>query len=259
MLPTTLFGIALILGTIRLLSLDATGVTRIFGDIRQSNTLRQGAMRKLASMGEPNPLCEKRTITFGETKLDYEVCGERRIPFMIAPPTGQLPITRIDYDALFMNAIPCPSTPSNTASTTGDALKASKDCPMPPILQGGIITLENLRGDTSRVITRPPQVSIIASPGAITIVGALTLESDLLVVAGGDIQISSITSPSQETRKVTILSALGAIRVGFVSPSISVIAAGRSALAVPETPQSPPFPLPPLRRHAIIGIRAIGE
>jgi hypothetical protein len=257
-LPTTLFGITLIMGTIRLLSLDATGVTRMYGDIRLSNTMRQHVMREVASMGEPKPLCETRTMNVDETKFDYEICGERRVPFMVAPPTGQLPMTRIDYDSLFMNALPCPSTPTNGIDARGNAVKASKDCPISSTLKGGVITVENLRGETTRVTATAAQPSIIASPGAITITGSLILESDLVLVAGGDIDIASITSLSDQGRKVTIISALGAIRVGSVSPGISLVAAGRSVLEVPETEQRSPFPMPPQRRHAIVGIRAVG-
>jgi len=256
-LPTTLFGIALVMGTIRLISTDSTGAAQLFGDMRLSNTTRQHVIQELASLGEPKPLCEKRTITMSETKLDYELCGERRVPFMVAPPTGRLALSRIDYDALFTSAVPCPSPPTNAAATRGDTVQASKNCPIPSTLQGGMTTLENLRGETTRV-TATSEQSIIASPGAIAITGSLTLESDLLIVAGGDIDIASITSLSDQGHKVTIISALGAIRVAFVSPGISLIAAGRSLLEVPETTQRPPFPLPPQRRHAIIGIRAVG-
>ena len=256
-LPTTLFGITLIMGTIRLLSLDATGVTRMYGDIRLSNTMREHVMREVASMGEPKPLCKTTTMNVDETTFDYEICGERRVPYMVAPPTGQLPLSRIDYDALFTSAVPCPSTPTNATATRGDTVQASKNCAIPSTLQGGIVTLENLRGETTRVTVTSPQPSLIASPGAITITGSLTLESDLVLVAGGDIDIASITSLSDQGRKVTIISALGAIRVGSVSPGISLVAAGRSVLEVPETTQRPPFPLPPQRRHGIVGIRAI--
>ena len=257
-LPTTLLGIALVMGTIRMLSLDATGVTRVYSDILQSNTARQHVIRELASIGEPKPLCEKRTITFGETELDYEVCGERRSPFMVAPPSGQLPITRIDYDALFTNALPCPATPTNATATRGDTVKASKDCPIPSTLKGGIITLDNLRGETTRVTATSHQASIIASPGSIAIAGSLTIESDTVIVAGGDVDISSITTPSGRSCKVSIISALGGVRIGFTSPGISLLVAGRSVLEVPETAQSPPFPMPPQRKHGIVGIRPVG-
>lgn len=258
-LPTTLFGITLIMGTIRLLSLDATGVTRTYGDIRLASTMRQHVIREVASSGEPKPLCESRSMRVKERNLDYEICGERHVPFMVAPPTGQLSISRIDYDALFSSAVPCPSTPTNAAATRGDTVQASKNCPLPSTLPGGIITLENLRGETTRVTVTSPQPSLIASPGAIAITGSLIGESDLVLVAGGDVDISSITSLSEQSYKVTIISALGAVRVGFVSPGISLIAAGRSVLEVPETTQRPPFPLPPERRHSIVGIRAVGR
>jgi hypothetical protein len=258
-LPATLFGITLMLGTIRLLSLETTGGIRLYADIRQSNTIRQRAVRELASIGEPKPLCEKLSMNIEETRLSYEVCGERRTPFMVAPPTAHLPLSRVDYDAIFTNALPCPSTPINPTTTDSESVKAAKDCAIPPLLQGGLITRENLRGEATRVIASPSHGSIIASPGAIFISGALGVESDLVIVAGGDIEISAIITPPQQSSKITIISALGAIRIGFVSPGISMIAAGRSVLELPETAQSPPFPLPPQRRHGIVGIRPVWE
>lgn len=255
-LPTTLFGITLMMGTIRLLSLDAPGVTRTYGDIRLANTIRQHVIREVGSSGEPKPLCETRSMRVEGTKLEYEICGERRAPLMVAPPTGQLHLTRIDYDALFTAAVSCPSTLTNANATRGDGVLASKNCSIPSILHGGIITLENLRGETARV-TATSERPIIATPGAISITGSLILEGDLVIVAGGDVDITSITSLSEHAPKVTILSALGAIHVGFVSPEISLTAAGRSVLKVPQTVQRPPIPLPPQRRHGIVGIRAV--
>jgi len=258
-LPTTLLGITLILGTIRLLSLDGTGVSRLYSDIRLSHGLRQHAMREILSRGAPKPGCEQRAITLDETTIPYEVCGERRVPLMVSPSSGELPLGRIDYDAIFSQAIPCPSTPTKTKNPHGERLTASKDCPLPPLLEGGIITLENLLGETTRVLARASHASVIASPGGITVTGALTLESDLILIAGGDIAIGAITASSRQTRKVTLISALGAIRVGSISTGISVVAGGRSTIEVPETPQSPPFPLPPQREYDIVGIRAVAE
>jgi hypothetical protein len=103
------------------------------------------------------------------------------------------------------------------------------------------------------------QASTIASPGGISFTGVLTLQSDLVLVAGGDIEIGAISASPPQTRRVTIISALGGIRVGSVAPGVSVVAAGRTTTEVPETPQIPPFALPPQRGHEVIGIRAIGE
>lgn len=258
-LPTTLFGLTIILSTIRLLAVDQTAVTQIFGDIRRAHALRQHGVSDLLASGEPKPLCEQRSVTFAEETLTYEVCGERRVPLMIVPSQGELPISRIDYDAMFALATRCPSTPTNAANPLGATPTASKNCVVPPALTGGIITLENILGEATTVLPRSAQTSIIASPGRIVLTDLLMLESDLVIVAGGDIEIGGIAAPTAQTRKATIISALGGIRVGSVAPGVSVIAAGRATIEVPETPQHPPFPLPPLRGHEIIGIRAVRE
>ena len=258
-LPTTLFGLTLILATIRLLAIDQTAAIQILSDIRRAHTLRQHAVSEILSAGEAKPLCEERNIMLADRTVTFEVCGERKMPFMIAPAQGELAITRIDYDEIFALAVRCPSTPMNAANPFGEISTASKDCLVPASLHGGITTLENIRGDTTRVLARSAHASIIASPGRITFIGAITLESDLVIVAGGDIEIGAITAAPSQTRKVTIISALGVIRVGSVAPGVSVIAAGRATIEVPQTPQHPPFPLPPLRGHEIIGIRAVRE
>jgi hypothetical protein len=258
-LPATLFGLALILATIRLLAVDQTGVSQIFGDIRRAHTLRQLGDREILSAKEPRPLCERRAFRFEEQTLTYEICGESRVPWMIAPSSAELPISRIDYDAIFTLATPCSSTPVNAPNTFGTTPIASKNCVVPATLNGGIISVENIRGEATHVLARSAQTSIIASPGQISVTGTLTLESDLMVVAGGDIAIGTITTTPSQTRKVTIISALGGIRVGSVGSGVSVIAAGRSTIEIPENPYSPPFPIPPRRGHEIIGIRAVGE
>ena len=178
---------------------------------------------------------------------------------MVAPATGDVPISRIDFDAIFTHATQCPSSPSNAAKPFGAAPTSSKDCVAPSTLNGGIITRENIRGETAHVLGRMTQSSTIASPGGISFTGALTLESDLVLVAGGDIEIGAIAASPLQTRRVTIISALGGIRVGSVTTGVSVVAAGRSTIEVPETPQSAPFALPPQRGHEVIGIRAVSE
>jgi hypothetical protein len=249
----------LILATIRLLAVDQTGVTQMFGDIKRAHTLRQRALGEVLPAGEPKPLCEQRTLTFEETTSMYEVCGERRVPWRIAPATGELPITRIDYDAIFAQAVQCPSTPANPTDVLGTTPTASKDCVLPNTINGGIITLENIKGETILVSARSANPSIIATPGRLRFAGTLTVESDLIIVAGGDVEIGAIAASTAQTQKVTIISALGGIRVGSIASEVSAIAAGRSTIEVPETSQSPPFPLPPLRGHEVIGIRVVGE
>ncbi|MEY4668936.1 MAG: hypothetical protein RL518_1635 [Pseudomonadota bacterium] len=258
-LPTTLFGLTLILATIRLLSIDATQATQMLSDIRRAHTLRQYALGEILAAGEPKPLCEQRAITLEETTMTYEVCGERKVPFMVAPPSAVLPLTRIDYDAIFVQAIRCPIPPSSATDPFEASPTASKDCGIPTTLKGGVILLENIRGESIKVLPPSSGASVIASPGRITVTGALSLESDLVMVAGGDVEIGSITTQSGHTRKVTILSALGGIRVSSITPGIEVLAAGRNTLEVPNTPHNPPFPLPPQRGHEIVGLRAMGE
>lgn len=258
-LPTTLFGVTLILAALRLLAVDQTGVSQMYGDIRRAHALRQHGIGEILSAGEPKPSCETRDVKIEENTLSYEVCGERRLPFMVAPATGNLPISRIDFDAIFAHATHCPSSPSNAPKPFAAAPTSSKDCVVPSSLEGGIITRENIRGETALVLGRMTQSSTIASPGGISFSGALTLESDLILVAGGDIEIGELTASPQQTRRVTIISALGSVRVASVASGVSVIAAGRATIAVPETRQSPPYPIPPQRGHEIVGIRAVGE
>lgn len=258
-LPGTLFGLALLLAAVRLLSLDLSQITRLYGDIRLSESMHQRAVAEVASLTGDLSRCRESTLPFNGGEIAYEVCGERKVPFMVFPSTANLPITTVDYDALFTQALPCPTTPTSSASRDTNSPRASKDCPSPPTVTGSFITVENITGESTRITANSAKASMLASPGAIVLAGALTVETDLIIVAGGDISLSSITTSSSETRKVTIISALGAIRLGYVAPEISVMAAGRGIIEVPETKQMPPFPLPPQREYGILGMWGDGE
>jgi hypothetical protein len=258
-LPSTLFGLALLLATVRVLSLDVSQITRLYGEIRVSESMHQRAVGGVASLTGDLSQCKEYTFSLNGEEIAYEVCGEREAPFMVFPPTANLPIPTVDYDAIFTQAVPCPTTPTSSASRDTDAPRASKDCPSPPTVTGSLITVENVIGESTRITSNSSKAAILASPGAIVLAGALIVETDLLIVAGGDISLSSITTSSSETRKVTIISALGAIRVGYVAPEISVMAAGRGVIEVPETKQMPPFPLPPQREYGVLGMWGGGE
>jgi hypothetical protein len=258
-LPSTLFGLALLLATVRVLSLDVSQITRLYGDIRLSESMHQGVAGEVVSLTGDLSQCKEHAFSLNGEEIAYEVCGERKAPFMAFPSTANLPITTVDYDAIFTQAVPCPTTPTSSASRDADAPRASKDCPSPPSSTGGLITMENIIGESTRITANSSKASILASPGAIVLAGALIVETDLLIVAGGDISLSSIATSSSETRKVTIISALGAVRVGYVAPEISVMAAGRGVIEVPETKQMPPFPVPPQREYGVLGIWGGGE
>ena len=253
-LPSTLFGLALLLATVRLLSLDASQITRLYGDIRLSESIHQAAVAEISPLTGALSRCQEVTFSFNGEENAYEVCGERKAPFMVFPSTANLPITTVDYDAIFTQAVPCPTTPNSSTIRDTDAPRASKDCPSPASITGSLITVENIIGESPRITSNSPKASMLASPGSILFTGALTLETDLVIVAGGEISLSSMTNASSQTRRVTIISALGAIRVGYVAPGISVMAAGRGGIEVPETPQLPPFPLPPQRQYGILGM-----
>lgn len=258
-LPGTLFGLALLLATVRVLSLDVSQITRLYGDIRVSESMHQRAIWEIATLSGDLSRCKEYTFSLNGEEIAYEVCGERKAPFMTFPSTANLPITTVDYDAIFTQAVPCPTNQSSSTIRDTDAPRASKDCPSPATITGSLITIENVIGESTRITSNSSKAAMLGSPGAIVLAGALIVETDLLIVAGGDISLSSITSSSSETRKVTIISALGTIRVGYVAPEISVMAAGRGVIEVPETPQMPPFPLPPQREYGILGMWGGGE
>jgi hypothetical protein len=221
--------------------------------------MHQRAVEEISSLTGDISRCQEVTTTVDEGEITYEVCAERKVPFMVFPSTAYLPITTVDYDAIFTQTVTCPTTPKSSTIRDTDAPRASKDCPSPPSITGSLITVENISGESTRITANSSKASILASPGAIVLAGALTLETDLVIVAGGEISLSSMTNASSQTRRVTIISALGAIRVGYVAPGISVMAAGRGVIEVPETPQLPPFPVPPQRQYGILGMWGSGE
>lgn len=60
-LPTTLFGVTLILAALRLLAVDQTVVTQMYGDIRRAHTLRQYGIGEILSDGSRNQ-CVKTVV-----------------------------------------------------------------------------------------------------------------------------------------------------------------------------------------------------
>jgi hypothetical protein len=120
-------------------------------------------------------------------------------------------------------------------------------------LRSSIIVSHNIEVES---IELQPQVTAanIGTPGELTVRNILITDTDLLIVAGGSIRISSIVSPSGKIIRVTLLSAHGDVEVRAVSPNVSLLSIGRRLISVPASAVSTGHPLPLLTSAGVSGM-----
>jgi hypothetical protein len=117
--------------------------------------------------------------------------------------------------------------------------------------------LENIRGESLTIAPPSTGAALLASPGGFSVSGDLTIASDLLVVAGGDVDIGGIRGATLSGVKVTVISSLGGVNVGRTYGPVSLLIAGRGSLVGPETTKSSSFPMPPVRSASVYSFRAV--
>jgi hypothetical protein len=258
-LPTTLFGVALLLSSVHLLTFQSIDARQMIAEMLSSAGFHQDAISTVRTRLSVGKQCIDIPLPHNANQLSYEVCGEESLPFISVPASSILPNRRVDYDALFSAASICPNTPLATQLTHRGAPRAPNDCLPPRILRGGTVVLDNIRSQIVEISPPSTGVALIASPGSISVSGELVTAGDLLVVSGGDVEIAAIKGASSAAVAVTIISSLGGITVGKTSGQVSLMVAGRSTLEVPETPTAPSFPMPPLRAPSLYGFRAVAR
>lgn len=257
-LPTTIFALTIMLSTIYALSLESIDALQIAREPHRSERLHSVIANTARDPRTSNGRCENLAVLYEEKMLPYEVCRESVRPFVTKPPSVSLPPQLIDYDILFSQASECPSIPRLTRFKDMTSPFAPHDCTLPGSLSGSMVMLDNLMGESLALSKTGPQVTTLATPGRVAISHELRLSSDLLLVAGGDVEISSIRALPSASVKVTVISALGAIRIGLVEGDVSLLIAGRGELSAPGTPATVDYPLPPFRHISLYGFRSAG-
>ena len=252
-LPLALFAVLALATSARLISRYAAEGFLTLHEIRRGEQnheeLKQAIIHTTIGSGECSP-----HAVFQDGKMTNVIaCRDRPLPFTTQPLIA-LPTGTIDYEAIFDNASACQT--SLVSSTTGPPAipHAARDCRVSGTHTQNIVLLENI--EASELSIRPKSSSrplVLASPGSIRITKALLIDTDLTIVAGGDIDVEKIAHTGTEEVRVAIFSSLGSIHIQSVDPGVSLLLGGRSSRQAPTTAPSPYYPIPAFRAFTLRG------
>ena len=256
-LPSTICALAILLSTIHLLSFESLDALHIAAEIHRGEKLHTAVATFIRDSPPSFIRCENLPVSFEGNTLSYEVCRETVRPFLTLPASVSLPTGLVDYEALFSQASACPTRLTPALATGAASPSARNDCALPNSMEGSVTLLENIRSESTTFSEAGDQGSLrIATPGQITFLGEVRISQDLLVVAGGDINLATLRALPGSAVRVTILSSLGAIRVGAVEGNVALVIMGRSSIEAPETKSAFNFPLPPFRKPSVYSFRS---
>ncbi|RIL08644.1 MAG: hypothetical protein DCC75_08380 [Proteobacteria bacterium] len=171
--------------------------------------------------------------------------------------TGEGRFPRFNYGKIFGTPSACALTPAASAAT-GREFAAESDCILQSLrLQANSSFLANLSAHQIASLRAPDDAPItLAVLGYLRVPGTLRTESDLILVAGGRIEIESLQAPTGT--RITVISARGPVTISTVqgAPKLQIIAHSQI-----QAPQLPPRVsrqlLPPLLLEEVIGFRAV--
>lgn len=157
-----------------------------------------------------------------------------------------------NYNQIFREAFECPIDIRHgpVLSTAITPIRSSRTCRetlTSTVLKG------NLMQDSINLDS-----STLAATGFLEISGDLLLSEDTLMVAGGNIWISRIDSADKLPKKLTIVSASGAVVVQNISPHIQTKILAKQWVSAPSTPsfeQDSNQLIPPIISRQILSLR----
>jgi hypothetical protein len=206
-------------------------------------------MRTLATPGSVSSGCHRISVPSkddaGPTLIS---CTFIDTPFTTIPAIA-LPQGSPHYKEIFQNMGRCPGGLSDTAGPIFTTPKTTQTCLVDSYLIQESLTLPfnieaaNLTSET----TKETGHIAIASTGSIEITDSLIANTPLLVLAGGDISVTTIATQANNVISVTLLSAHGDISVDHVGANIEIVLIGRKSLpslplqALTLPPNLPPF------------------
>jgi hypothetical protein len=160
-----------------------------------------------------------------------------------------------DYNEIFENITSCPGIVASNRREQFSAPAHPFTCLTSGVVLNNLTTAENISFTELKLVSqkRDPY-RIISSLGEIRGEVALVTDTDLLILAGGDISIASIASIASGPVRVTILSAQGSVEVLAVDSQTSLLLAGSRRLAAPASVAAQGHPLPPFRAQGIRGV-----
>lgn len=198
--------------------------------------------------------CIRRVISGSEGAQAWHLCSIEDT-HLRQEPSGTAHSESFDWNHLFLTASSCFTGRTPTSQRAFTSPVAAHDCAIPGAVNGDLTVLDNLRGDVA-TISAPgsaPQV-LIATPGELTIKTSVTLSSDALIVAGGDLAVSLISNSSSRAIHITLISAHGNISVEQLAGNVALRAFGRAAISIPKSLVGSRFPSLATRLPSLSGI-----
>jgi len=157
----------------------------------------------------------------------------------------------VDYDRIFANLNKCKdSYPAKAEALSQGSSRATFTCKIErPEAQ--FVTDQNIEGrqvETSKKLS----TSILVAAGYVSI-KELRVNSDLLIIAGGDLKIGTLQSAEGELKHLTIISPTGFVQIEQVRGPVTLFVSAPRGALIPPVKAIPPFPLPPMRNFQALG------
>jgi hypothetical protein len=244
---------------------NANSYSHILRTYRDGTAHHTALLQGISPQIAPQKRCEIQTLRgqvidgIPERNQSWHICTNGHPGFQANQedaPTSIVP----DYGAIFAQAAPCRNARTAVSRATFEAPVAAYDCQAPQEIELGIITLDNLKIESSAVTTQKSAADngdkpvIIATPGSLTVQTTLSIPGNTLIVTGGDVRIALLRLHEAVHADLTILSAHGDIFVEKIEGDISLLALGRRAISVIPTSAPTHPPLPKARAVSVAGI-----
>lgn len=201
--------------------------------------------------------CEAVTGSSDAAASPWRACYES-LPPLKAFPLVAIPEARPDVERIFSEVRPCPAAPRVITDGSFDSPTARSACSPSHALEGDLVVEDNIFAPSLGWAVLPERkMATVATPGTLTILDGIVVDSDLLVFAGGNVAIGSITSLLGQRRNVTVLSMQGTVDVAAAGTGISLVVVGPKALRAPTTPPLTALPYPPSRLPSMLSLAAL--
>jgi hypothetical protein len=249
-----LFSLSVIAFVFAQVAMHANTLFALARSVREGDLFRSALREGLAIPGAARRGCEEQQLSGGGTSQLWYVCSRGFVPFSSHPPIP-LPNTPLDYDIIFATRIPCPHVHQAVSDRSFRNPVSPYTCTLSGSQSAGATLSDNISAhDLTLLSSRPNETLQLATPGTITITGVLSLSSDTLIIAGGDLRIKTLGTNARMPLSVTLLSAHGDVTLDEASGLISVVGIGRGGISIPPTMPSAHYPLPPVRPVRISGM-----
>ncbi len=184
-----------------------------------------------------------------------ELLNAQRIDGTLLSPSTLFPI--FDFDSLLASPATCSGTPFQGTrlpisrhSITPASVRATTTCTAPSNITSDFTVVANLANSAAL----SNKASLVAAAGFVELAGGIILNTDTLIVAGGDLVITEAKATAKV--RLTAVSATGRVKISACSPQIQLKVIARLGANYPEDAATQTAPLlPPLRRSVILGIR----